>query len=139
MASRCYVYNSTANLYTANIAEIGRLTDSGTVDVVTASTQEPLGIIVDAENATVGRVTVCVWGDDYKVKIGDTFTLGSTTKMGMAAADAQIDPYATIADTAAASQNWCCGFILGYDNVDYANNDRKPFFFQLYPRVDTQT
>lgn len=135
-----YTYNAAAgvNLYTANIGEIGRLTDSGQVEVVGASTQEPLGVIIDSENVAAGRTSVLCCGID-KVRIGATFTLGTTTNMGMAAADGRVDPYADVADVAASSNNWCCGFLLGWDNVDYADGDTKPFFFMKYPRVDTQT
>lgn len=63
-----------------------------------------LGIIVSAENYTDGQVSVCISGP-CKVKLGDTFTAGTTTRAFFAAADSRADP--------AVDEKFICGFLLG--------------------------
>ncbi len=133
-----YVAAAGVNLFTANVGEICQLTDVGEVNIITASTQEPQGVIINAENANAGRIVVLEWGVTH-VRIGAAWDLGTDTNKAMAAADARVDPLALLGDTAAASQNWCCGQIRGYSNQDFADGDTKPFIFAKEQRVSTLT
>ena len=123
----------------ADIGLVVYISNAGTVTKATASTAQgggQVGVITDVVSTT--EVTVCVNGQCLG-RVGDTWTTGTTTMWAMPAADARLDPFAILSDTAFASQNQAIGYFVAAESGDFANGDLQEFFVSPQLRPDSQT
>ena len=92
MSEFSYAVKSGTTIADAQLGCVVKLSDAGEVDLATANTDVPFGI-VDAVQLD-GRVGVATSGERAQFRVGATFTIGTTTTLVQCGGDSRVDPLA---------------------------------------------
>lgn len=112
-----YAVKSGTTISDSHVGCVVYLSDAGEVDLATAATTEPHGIIVSV--GIDSRVAVeTANGAQVFVKLGATYTAGSSKNLLECALDSRCDPFS------AGNNKYTVARLLGHD--DYADGDLAP-------------